>query len=147
MGNTYLFFWKTEWGSNSQLSSSHVNTQDNWILSIDNEVLQDLQSHGEDRSVTSRVLSRILTMLDVFGKLVEQVIDDVSCENLNSFLVSELLGIVCHLYIECKNTRKLFFYLVFFLGQHFGCLHDIILVNGSYSNIAHWDLGCCFQKL
>lgn len=58
----------------------------------------DRRQEGEAERVTTHIF-------EVFGELVEKVVNDVSCENADTLIVSKLLGLGGDLDIETHDDR------------------------------------------
>ena len=83
-----------------------------------------------------------MALFDVGGEVVEQVIDNLGSEDLDSFVLGELLGLRGDTNIEGQDSCVLLLYLrLVFDSQYLGCLQNILLVDWSDRNAANRNLG------
>ena len=122
----------------------HVDTDNDRGLGVEAGVLHHLQDAREDSFIAVLGLSFQLALFDVGGELVEQVIDDLSGEDLDALFVSNLLGLWGDTHIEGKDNGKLLLLndlLVLSLTSGFHSLEDVLLMNWTDSHGADRNLG------
>jgi len=95
LANTHadVFVRDTERGSLLEYSFLHFYSNDDWVLCVENGSLDHLEHAREYGTSAQLYLSCIAAFLHVSSEVIEKMIDNLSLENLDSFCVSELLGI------------------------------------------------------
>lgn len=73
---------------------------------MENCALDHFKKAREDGLGAFIALSIVSALFDILFELVEQVIDDVSCEDCNTVVVCELLSIWHDLDIKCENSGE-----------------------------------------
>jgi hypothetical protein len=123
------------------LARCNDNTKDYWAVPSEDSILDNLNSAWENGCCTTVVFTIILALFNVGCKLIEQMINNLSGKDLDTFLFCELKSIFSDRYVECEDTSVLLHYLLFvFTAKNFGSFCDILLVNWSNSDIADWNL-------
>lgn len=142
---TYIFFWNAERCSQSKHSCLNVDSNQDWITSVEYCIFDYLKSTWENSLLSATVFTLILASLDIFSKLIKQVIDNICSKDFNSFLFCKLCGLRSYSDIESQNCGEFFSLLFLVICQYFHSFHDIFLVNWSDRNAYNGDFGC-FQE-
>jgi len=79
---------------------------------VENSPLDHFKQAGEDRFRALFYFARILTLLEVFGELVEQMVNNLGREDLDLILLCKLLRFRHHSHIEAQHSCKLFVHFI-----------------------------------
>jgi hypothetical protein len=99
--------WDTQRCANLQKTCFDSNTNDDGVLDVEYSSLNHFKNAGEHGFGALIGFSLIATLLDVKFKLIEEVINDISCEDSNTVFICKCLSIRHNLNIECQYSRKL----------------------------------------
>ena len=66
-----LLIWDTQWGAYSEHALKNIHAHQDWVLVVEDMVLDDLDDAGEHGVVGVGTFSFSDTLLNVLGKLIE----------------------------------------------------------------------------
>jgi hypothetical protein len=117
----------------SELTLGNIHTNDDGIVLV--EDLDRLEDTREDSKHLGFLLLLLELFIHVLGEGIEQMVNDIGCENLDALILSVLLSFLVDLDIETQHDS-----IVWRLLQHDTTLHDITLVDGSDTNVGNGNL-------
>src|SRR5690554_2447195 len=114
----------TEWRSLLHHTFHNIDSNNNGILLVEDGSLHHLENTGKDCR-GGLVLAALLCQLFVVrSELIEQMINNISLEDPDAHLLSQLLRLLVDLDIEAQHTSQLLGLL-----QHSTGAHNILLVD------------------
>lgn len=138
-----IFVWYAQRSSHFQNTSFDIDTDNNWIRSIENSFWNNLKSAWEYCIFATGVNSLFLTNFDVFRKAVEQMINNLGLKNFNTFFLGICLSLRSYPNIECKNTTELFFdFACILVNECLLCFENIVFMNWTNCDWYDWNLTC-----
>jgi len=132
-----ISFGYDKWSSNSKLSFDYIDSHNDWVFPVENGFLHNFYHTWENGVFITFAHSIFSAGFNVQSELIKQMINNFSCENLDTFVVSEFLSFFRYSYIECKNRGVLFLHDLLFLGQNFHCFKNIFFMNWSNGNVTN----------
>ena len=102
----YPFFRNTQRSAYLEDTCFDSDTDDDGLLHVEDSALDHLKESREDSLDTVLRLSLFLAFLDILSELIEQVIDNVCCEDSDSVVIRKGLCIGHHLHIKGKDRRE-----------------------------------------
>lgn len=95
-------------GPDSQLAGLDIDSHNDGVLHVENIASHNFKDAWKYGLGTVLTLAFISAFLEMSFKLVEQMIDDVSCENFDSIFISKCLSVGHNFNIKSKNCCKFF---------------------------------------
>lgn len=95
-----IFFRDSQRSSYLEHTSCHGDTDNNRVSTIEYSIFNNFKRAWEDGIATTAFLSFILALFDVSSEVIKQVIDNLGSKDLDTLVLSELLGVRCDTHVE-----------------------------------------------
>ena len=138
MNHSYPLLWNAKWSSYLKYTCLNCNSDNNRVLTVEYGSFHYLKKAWENSFRPFIRLSFFSALLNVNLEFIKQVVDDVSGEDLNSILISKLLGFRSDSHIKSQDSCVLLLSVI--SSYRFHCFKSVFLVDRSDVNRGYRDL-------